>query len=58
MSPLIEEIVHEDGSDDLVSETIDETTQTSGKDNNKDINDSLDAHKYDPVNVCGDREEN
>ena len=37
------EMVHEDRSDGLVSETIDERTQTSGEDTNKHIQNTLDS---------------
>ena len=42
-------MVHENRSDGLVSDSIDKSTQTSGKDDNTKINNNLDAHKYDPV---------
>ena len=37
------EMVHEDRSDGLVSEPIDERTQTSGEDTNKHIQNTLDS---------------
>lgn len=47
--PLTSEIEHEDRSDGVVSETIDERTQASGKDDNTKINNNPDAHNYDTV---------
>lgn len=39
-------MVHEDGSDGLVSETIDESTQTPWEDENTHIKNTHEAHNY------------
>ena len=44
MSPLTAKIVYKDGSDGLVSDSIDERTQTSWENDNTHIKENLDAH--------------